>query len=387
MRNIFPLLAMILLAVACQSPDADGGLPESLADKQTLLREKHSELKALNDYIADLEEAITAQDPSSKEKGALVTVAPVKRTDFSSYVSLQGSVMAEDLIDATSETGGRILQMSLKEGDNIRKGQLVAVIDLEAYEKQRAELETSLDLANTVFERQKRLWDQNIGSEIQFLQAKNNKERIEKSLASLDLQLSKNKVYAPASGVVDRVMLQSGELASPGMPILQILNTSQLKVAADVPESYIRAVSRGERVTVNIPALAMEHTAPVSLVGKTVDPANRTFKVEVKLPNDPQLKPNLLAEMKISNFSAKDVVVMPLDAVQQEVSGQRYVFVAKETPEGFVARKQSIKTGEKYDGKIIVTEGLTGTESLIMEGARGLADGEFIEIITEKEDK
>jgi RND family efflux transporter MFP subunit len=358
-----------------------------LADKQALLREKQSALKKISDDIAALEEAIVQQDPNAKEKGALVTVAPVERMDFTSYVSLQGSVMAEDMIDVTAEIGGRILQMSLKEGDNIRKGQLVAVIDVEAYEKQRAELETALDLANTVYERQKRLWDQNIGSEIQFLQAKNSKERTEKSLASLDVQLSKNKIYAPGSGVVERVVLQSGELAGPGAPILQILNTSQLKVAADVPESYIRAVKLGERVTVNIPALAMEHTAPVSLVGKTVDPANRTFKVEVKLPNDPQLKPNLLAEMKISNFSAKDVVVIQQDRVQQEVSGQRFVFITEETPEGFVARKRNVKTGENHDGTVIVTEGLTGKENLIMEGARGLADGQLIEITTEKSDK
>lgn len=387
MRNIFPILAMVFLAVACQAPEAEGELPESLADKQNLLREKQTALKQLTDEIASLEEAIVKQDPNVQEKGALVTVVPVERTDFNSYVSLQGSVMAEAMIDATAEIAGRILQMSIKEGDNISKGQLVAVLDVEAFETQRAELETALELATTVYERQKRLWDQNIGSEMQFLQAKNNKERTEKSLASLDVQLAKNKVYAPSSGVVERVILQSGELASPGMPILQILNTSQLKVAADVPESYIRSVRRGERVTVNIPALAIEHNAPVSLVGKTVDPANRTFKVEVKLPNDPLLKPNLLAEMKISDFNAKDVVVVQQDRVQQEVSGQRYVFIAEETPEGFVARKRNISTGENYDGEVIVTEGLSGTESLITQGDRGLTDGQLIEIITEKADK
>ncbi|MEL7221566.1 MAG: efflux RND transporter periplasmic adaptor subunit [Bacteroidota bacterium] len=387
MRNIFPILALVFLAVACQAPAVEGEMPESLADKQALLREKQTALKQLTDEITSLEAAIAEQDPTVKEKGVLVTIMPVERTDFSSYASLQGSVMAEDMIDATAEIAGRILQMSIKEGDNIRKGQLVAVLDVEAFETQRAELETALELATTVYERQKRLWDQNIGSEIQFLQAKNNKERTEKGLASLDVQLAKNKVYAPASGVVERVILQAGELASPGMPILQILNTSQLKVAADVPESYIRSVRRGEKVMVNIPALAMERQVSVSLVGKTVDPANRTFKVEAKLPNDPLLKPNLLAEMKITDFMAKDVVVVQQDRVQQEVSGQRYVFIAEEGPEGFVARKQNITTGENYDGEVIVTEGLSGKESLIMEGSRGLADGQLIEIITQKADK
>lgn len=383
MKTIFQLLALAVLIVACQ-PEEVVGLPESLADKQTLLREKQASMKTLKDEIATLEVAIAEQDPSAKEKGSLVTVTPVVKSDFASYVSLQGSVMAEDMVDASAEMGGRILQMPLKEGDNIRKGQLVAVLDLEALEKQRAELETSLDLANTVFERQKRLWDQNIGSEIQFLQAKNNKERIEKGLASLDLQLSKNKVYAPASGVVQRVNLQAGEMASPGMPILMVLNTSQLKVAADVPESYIRAVRRGEKVTVEIPALGLEHVAAVSLVGKTVDPANRTFKVEVKLPNNPLLKPNLLAGMKIQNYSEENVITIQQDRVQQEVSGQRYVFVSEETPKGFVARKVFVKTGKSYDGEVIITEGLQGGEALILEGSRGLADGQLIEITNEK---
>lgn len=381
MKFIFPLITLALLAFSCQPEEAAGEIPETLEEKKTLLREKQIALKTLSDEIKELEEAIKEQDPEATDARTLVTATTVGRSDFASYVVLQGSVMAEDLVDATAEVGGRITNLSVKEGDAVRRGQLIATVDLEAIEKQKEELQTALDLAATVYERQKRLWDQNIGSEIQFLQAKNSKERLEKTLSAIDLQLSKNKVYAPISGVVERLGLQAGELAVPGMPIVQILNTSQLKVSANVPENYIRAVSRGERVDVAVPALGIEKTLPVSLIGKTVDPANRTFKVEVKLPNDPALKPNLLAEMKIKESMEAGVVVISMDKVQQEVSGQRFVYVAKEEEgKGTVARKQYVTIGDSYDGQVIITEGLDGGELLILDGARGLADGQSIRI-------
>ncbi len=382
MKFFIPFMMLALIFASCEAEVPEGELPASLDDKKTLLREKRIALKGLSDEIKTLEDAIAAQDPDSQDAGVLVATAKVEKSDFAGYVVLQGSVMAEDLTDATAEIGGRILQLQVKEGQTVRRGQLIAVLDVEGYRKQREELETGLSLANDVYERQKRLWDQNIGSEIQFLQAKNSKERMEKSLATLDLQLSKNKVYAPISGVVERVVLQSGELAGPGVPIVQILNTSELKLAADVPENYIRSVSRGEQVEVAIPALGIERTLPVSLIGKTVDPANRTFKVEVKLPANPDLKPNLLAEMKIKEFVAKDVVTISMDWVQQEVGGKRFVFVLDENEDGdVIARKHYVKIGKSYDGKVIITEGLVGGEQLITEGSRDLSDGQLIKII------
>ncbi|MGH1435795.1 MAG: efflux RND transporter periplasmic adaptor subunit [Lewinella sp.] len=381
MKFFIPFMMLALIFASCQAEAPEGELPASLDEKKTLLREKRIALKGLSDEIKTLEDAIAAQDPESQDAGILVATTKVAKSDFASYVVLQGSVTAEDLTDVTAEIGGRILQLEAKEGQTVRRGQLIAVLDVEGYQKQREELETTLSLAVDVFERQRRLWDQNIGSEIQFLQAKNNKERLEKSLSTLDLQLSKNKVYAPISGVVERVVLQSGELAGPGVPIIQILNTSELKLAADVPENYIRSVSRGEKVEVAVPALGIEQTLPVSLIGKTVDPANRTFKVEVKLPTNPDLKPNLLAEMKIKEFVAEDVVTISMDWVQQEVGGKRFVFVLDENEDGgMIARKHYVKIGESYDGNVIITEGLIGGEQLITEGSRDLTDGQLIKI-------
>lgn len=378
MKNSISLFLLLFL-VACQ-PEATDWRTLPLDQQKEYLRNLQTERQTLEKEITELESVILSNDPTLQEVGALVTTAPVARTDFSSYVSLQGAVSGDDMYDATAEIAGRITRLTVREGDNVRSGQLIAVLDVETIQSQRAELETSLDLANTVYERQKRLWDQNIGSEIQYLQAKNNKERLEKSLASLDVTLGKDKVYAPTSGVVERVISQSGAVIAPGVPIVQILNTSRLKIAADVPENYIRNVGYGDKVEVTIPALGFNQVASVSHIGKTVDPANRTFKVEVRLPNDASLKPNLLAEMKIRDFEAKDVVAIPLDRVQQEVSGKSYVFIQDQVEGKTIARKAYVELGESYEGVAIITAGLSGGEDLIIEGSRNISDGQKIEV-------
>jgi membrane fusion protein, multidrug efflux system len=377
------LLLAATLLVACQgNKNQENEIPENLEEKRALLKEKRQELSTLTEFIDKLEKAVAEQDPTMvADNRALVTTAPVERTDFKHYVEIQAAVEADDYVDVTSEVAGRIMKLTVEEGDNVRSGQLVAQLDLEQLDKQMAEVQKSLELAETVFERQKRLWDQNIGSEIQFLEAKNNKERLEKSLETLEYQRSKSKVYAPASGIVETVFLQSGEIASPGMPIVQILNPRKLKAVADVPENYLRSVQVGQTVTIEFPALGEEQKARVVLIGRTIDPANRTFKVEANLRKTHRLiKPNLLAVMFIKDKQMNDVVTVPLEMVQQEVGGKDFVYVVKEGEEGPVASKVYVKTGDSYDGSIVIEEGLEGGETLIMQGARGLADQEPLKI-------
>ncbi len=382
MKRILPLLFLLTLLSACggqQPKTAEGEMPESLEEKRALLRERRAVLEELTREVEALEAAIAEQDPNIAHR-TLVRVAPVERQDFNHYVTVQATVQAEELVDATAEISGRILRLTVEEGDNVRRGQLIATVDVEQVQKQIEEVETSLELANTVFERQKRLWEQNIGSELQYLEAKNNVDRLQKNLESLRVQLRKANVYAPIGGSVERVALRSGELAAPGSPIVQILNTGDLQVEADVPENYLTAVRQGERVRVRIPALDMDFEAPVTQIGRTIDPANRTFQVEVDLPRgNSRLKPNLLAEMLIRDYQAEDVVLVPLDLVQQEISGRKYVFVQAEGERGPVARKVYVETGRTSEGQTIITSGLNGGELLIQEGARGLEDGQLIE--------
>lgn len=388
MKYFIPLITLAVFLAACgQAPVSETEHPESLEGKRALLKEKQVELKNLAAMVAQLEQEIAEMGPSARENARrLVTTATVGRMDFQHFVEIQGSVQADDYVDVTSEAAGRILRMGFKEGDYVRAGQLVAELDLEQLNKQIDEVEKSLELANTVYERQKRLWNQNIGSEIQFLEAKNSKERLEKSLETLRYQLSKSKVYSPVSGVVERVGLQSGELASPGAPIIQILNPGKLKVAAAVPENYLRAVKRGEKVKVKFPALNSEQEARITLIGSTIDASNRTFEVEAEVNSqNGLLKPNLLAVMFIKDDEQKNVVSIPLEMVQQEVSGKDFVFIKGEGEDGPVARKAYVSTGKSYNGNIVIESGLQGGEELIIEGARGLAENEPIKIQSEDE--
>ncbi len=388
MRYLFALTLLVIFLTSCgTSPVVDNNkIPEDLEAKRIMLKRKRAEIQELNDFVAKLEEAIETQDPSSKErKFKLVTAEKVTRKNFERFVEIQGLVQTDDIVNVSSEIGGRIIKLPVEEGQYVKKGQLIAELDLESVDKQIAEIEKSLELATEVYDRQKRLWDQEIGSEIQYLKAKNDKERLEKSLETIRFQLEKGEVFAPISGVIDILVLKNGEVTAPGSPIVQILNTSKVKVEADVPENYLQAIRKGELVTIDFPALNRTEKARVSLIGRKIDPGNRTFKVEADVSNkDGLLKPNLLATMLVKDFSVKDAIVIPLELVQQEVGGKDFVYVKGKKEEGLFAKKVYVKTGESYDGEIIVEEGLNGDEDLIIEGARGLANNELIKIQNEK---
>lgn len=390
MKNTrLPFLFSLFFLAACQAPSTEEiSIPEDLPGKKAYLQTKKKELQDLTATINQLEKEIAELDPQSAlNLGPVVTAGPILRTTFQRFVEVQGQVEADDRVAATSEVAGRILRITVKEGDRIRAGQLIAELDLEQLNKQKAELVTSLDLAQTVYERQSRLWEQNIGSELQYLEAKNNVERLEKSIETLDFQLTKSKVFAPITGVVDIVNLKGGELAAPGAPIVTILNTGRLQVVADLPENFLQNVRVGETVKIFYPGLNMEQEGRINLIGNTIDANNRTFKIEINVGN-PQgmLKPNLLATVLIKDYEKEDAVVLPLDLVQQEVGGKRYVMVAEETGDGVVARRKYVGIGESYEGKIVIESGLSGDETYILQGARGLANDDPIRIQAQKQE-
>jgi len=383
MKYLLSLITLFFLVIACQEePQVDpNAIPTDLNGKQEFLKTKKAELRQLTQLIEQTESEIDALIPDDQKARKLVTTTKVPLKNFNRFVEIQAAVEADDMVAASSETGGRILQMPFKEGNAIRKGQLIAKIDLEQIDKQIAEIETSMTLAKDVFERQARLWKQNIGSELQYLEAKNNVERLEKSLETIRFQQTKANVYAPISGIVEMVNLKQGEMASPGMPILQILNTNKVKVVADIPETYLGKVKRGELVTIKFPALDKEIQAKISQLGRTIDPANRTFEAKINLSNNKgTYKPNLLASMLINDFSVKNVPVIPVEMVQQEVSGKDYVYIKTTGEKGEIAQKVYVETGENYNGEVIITSGLTGGEEIILEGARGLAENQLVKV-------
>jgi membrane fusion protein (multidrug efflux system) len=382
MKQLLAIVSSIVLLVSCGQPaSAPGGddlisLREQLKEKQTQVLNLNLEIDALQLRIAEL-------DTTTKSR-RLVTVDTLKKSDFKHFVDIQATIQSDEIVNVSSEMPGRIVQLLIKEGQTVARGQLIAKLDVENMQKQMEELETALSLAETVFERQSRLWEQKIGSEIQYLEAKNNKERLEKSMTTIKSQIKKSNIYAPTSGVVDRLVNREGEFANPGMPIAVIINLNKLKVQAEVPEIYVGLIKKGDKVKVKFPTIGEDVLVTVTLIGKTISPSNRTFKVEAALPaskND-LWKPNLLALMSISDFEAKNAVQVPVFVVQQEASGKNFVLVVKEDTQGLYASKTYVKIGKSYDNQVLIEEGLNGDEVIILDGARGLANNELIDIAT-----
>lgn len=373
------LTAIAILSVVACAPE-EQTIPEDLKGRIALLEQLKTEVNNLETYIQEVQDSVDALSPKVVNKRPVTMVQP-ELGDFKHYISVQGSILSDDIVNASSDIGGRVISLRVKEGQSIKKGQVLAKLDLEGLEKQRAELLTALELAEEVYDRQKRLWDQNIGSEIQFLQAKNNKERLEKSLETLDYNRRKSTIYAPISGSVLSLNIKEGELAAPGMPLVTLLNVNKVKVVAEVPESYLKAINKGDEIEVQLPALGETRTAKISLIGDAINTANRTFKIEAVLANkDKLLKPNLLANVKLNDYTQKDAISIPVELVQQEIGGKSYVYTISGSTNDLKATKTYISTGEVQDGKIIVTEGLTGQEQVILEGARMVVNNEAVEI-------
>lgn len=383
MKYLVPIFLLLFLAACSEEAREARNYPDTLEGQKQLLGDKRQEMKDLQAEIKKIELRVAELDTTKQEaKKVLVTTMPVPVKDFAHYVDVQGSVApANDPVMASSETGGRILKMPWKEGDYIKQGQLVAKIDVEAIQKNIAEVEKSLELARDVYERQSNLWEQNIGSEVQYLQAKNQVESLEKRKESLQLQLSKGNVYSPMSGTVDMVMAKQGEMAGPGTPILQILNTRALKVEAAVPENYLTSIRKGATLDISFPALDSKQSARVSFIGTKINPANRTFEIEANLSNTKDLKPNLLAIVHVRDYEEKEAIVVPDELILQDLSGRNYVMVQN----GDKAAKRIVQIGRGYEGETIVKEGLKADDVLIVKGAREVKEGDLLALTESNE--
>ena len=376
-------LTFAIIIGACMSTPAtqENEIPSDLEGLKTLYSSKKVDLKALELKLKTIEAELDRLDTTRKEVATIVRLDTAEQKIFRHFIEFQSSVQAIDIVAASSETGGRIIHLNAQEGDMVKKGSLIAKMDLETIRKSKEEIETRLQLAEQVFERQSRLWEQKIGSEIQYLQAKNNVDALKKSIASIDHQLTRANVYAPISGSIEMVNAKPGEVVSPGMPIVQILNTYNLKVVADIPESYLKNVKKGDKVTVKFPAIEEESTARISKISNVIHPANRTFAAEIRLNNARgKYKPNLLAIMLIQDYRNDDAVVIPQNLIQQDISGQSFVFIATQEDEKMVVHRRKIETGKAYEGNIEITSGLEGGELIIAEGARSIDEGSLIAI-------
>lgn len=384
--STFGLISLLCITVLFSCKNKENNLkelPDSVSGLKNLLTEKEKELAKTNQEIVEIKTKLSELDPSFKVESVVqVEIDTVQLVDYQHKVQMQGSVQARDEINISSETSGTITSLKVQEGDYVSKGQVIATINQDILQNQMAEIETSLDLARTLYEKQKRLWDQNIGSEVQYLQAKNNVERLENSLTVMRSQLSKGTVYSPISGVVDAVRIEQGELASPGMPIITVLNANRLQVEAEIPEIYLGKIRRGQYVDLFFPSLEKEMTGRVSLIGRKIDPANRTFTIEVNIGNPGgQLKPNLLAEVSFVDYQLDDVIIVPIENVQQEVGGRNYVMLAKQENDVLRAEKTYVIPGEYSETEVVIESGIQPGDIMISKGMLGLSPHQAITII------
>ena len=381
--TLIVIFSGLLLITGCgRSDEASKDSSTSLKDVQKALYDKRKELKNIKAEISKLEDIISKLNPESKkEKETPVTVRKVQVKNFSHFVEVQGNVMPmQDPVFASSETGGRIIELNVIEGQFINKGDLVAQVNLESINKSIAQIEESLKLAKDIFERQENLWNQKIGSEIQYLQAKSQVESLIKNKESLEFELTKANVYAPASGYVDMIMAKSGEMCGPGTPIVQIVNTNKLKVVASVPEIYLGKAKKGQKVLINFPALDQEQYGRIIMIGRSIHPANRTFEVEASIKSkNGLLKPNLLATMLIQDLFIKAAIVVPDELILQDVSGANFVMIIEEDR----AVKRVVKMGKGYQNETVIVGGLTGEEVLVIKGSRQISEGDLLKVLSD----
>jgi len=367
MKNLLFISLIAILFSACSSDELTKKKAE-LAD----LKKQEAEIKT---KIATLVKDIAKLSGQKVTNSQLVSVTKITKSSFSHYIDVQAKVDGDENITVNSQVPGSVTKINVSAGSTVSKGQVLAEIDNETYIKGLDELQTAREFANTVYLKQKNLWDQKIGTEIQYLQAKNTIESLDKKLATLNQQIEMTKIKSPINGVVDEVFLKMGQMAAPGMPGIRVVNMSKLKIRADIAESYISKVKTGDEVEILLPDLNQTIKAKLTYVGKVIDALNRTFNVEISLPSNPSLHPNMVAVIKIADYTNASTFVLPANVVQMTDEGT-YVFVA----ENNISRKRNVVAGKNYKGTIEITEGLNENDPIITTGFQDIVDGQSITV-------
>lgn len=345
-------------------------------DKQARLEELKSQQEKISAEIAQLEKELSSGQ-KTKMKEVNVTVSEVRPSSFKHYVEIQGKIESDQNVTITPKMPGTVTKVLVKAGDQVSEGQLLATLDNAVSQQGLQELESSLAFANSVYQKQKNLWEHKIGSEIQYLTAKNNKEALEKKLATMKEQADMANIKSPISGTVDEVMIKVGQAAAPGAPALRVVNLSNLKAKADVAEAYSSKVHKGSEVTVKLPDLNKTIDTKVSYAGKVINPLSRTFNMEVELNNDADLRPNMLAVLKVVDYKADSVISVPVNIVQNSEEG-KYVMVASVVNGKKVAEKRIVEVGNISEGVAEIKKGLKPSDKVITTGFQDLDNGQPI---------
>lgn len=363
MKKIVIITGVISLLIACSKP----------VDKKAeldALKKQEAELKS---KIATLEAELASTDTS--QKGIAVAVQLLKAETFKNYIDVQGRVDADENVALSTEMPGTITKINVKPGDEVHAGQVLAETDAKAINQQISDLQTNADLVNQIYEKQKNLWEQKIGTEVQYLQAKTNKESMEKKMAALQEQLRMTKIISPISGTVDAVDVKIGQAVAPGVPAIRVINFSNLKVKADVAETYASKVKRGSEVIVYFPDMNDSIVTKVNFVARAINPATRTFMVEVLLDNKKEYHPNMVARLNLNDYqSSEPTIIIPVRTIQKDENNATFVYVA----ENGVAKKRVVSLGKEYSGKAEIKSGLKENDLLVTLGYDLINEGDVI---------
>lgn len=363
------LLAIFIIAILA-SCSSKVDKPESIEEIQNQISVYKKQVIELNKIISSLEEELNEKDGSIQ--GTPVNIFEMEYKQFNHYFEVNGSVEAINAAYISPEINGQVKEIYVKEGNKVSKGQPLIKINSSITESSINEIKTALELAKTVYEKQKQLWDKNIGSEMDYLQAKNNMDALESKLETLNAQAEMALIRAPIDGIVDEILVKEGELAVPGMQVVQLINLDGLYINADVSESYITKIKKGDIVSVEFPSLPdIKMEVPVFRTGNIVKSANRTFTVQLKINNvENMIKPNVLAKIKINDFTKEQALLVPSIILKQDMQGT-YLYTVIDDK----ANKVYVETDKSYKGNTMVTSGLSVGDIVIVDGYNQVSDG------------
>ena len=386
MKKIIYILTAILLLASCGAEE--NSVEQVIASKNLeVIRTKRSaiteDLKALETQISQLDEAILELDDNAQLP--LVSVLNINSQEFHHYLELQGDVMTDQNVLVYPQMAGTLQRVYVKEGQRVTKGQVLGTIDDGGLSSQLAQMKTQLALAKTTFERQEKLWKQNIGSEIQYLQAKTQYEAQESGVKQLESVVGKSSLKAPFSGIVDQIIKDQGTVVSPGpgAEVFRVVNLKNMYVEVEVPEAHLPTVTPGKLVEVHFPILGKTIQSKVKQTSNFINPGNRSFRVEIPVSNkDGNIKPNLTAVAKINDYTNKNAILIPQSVLSENAAGEQYVYLAQKNGESEVlSKKVIIELGKTQGDNVEVLSGLKAGDNIIVEGARSVRDNQQIKVI------
>ena len=374
MKKLLLITLLSIILFSCGNKEENANIDSLITSKNLVsIKAKRIELQA---QLTKLDDAIATLD-IKKEEEALVSIVTVKDTVFSHYLEIQGNVNTKENLIIYPQFSGILNTVNVVAGQKVSKGQLLGTIDDGGLSQQLAQMENQLAFAKTTFERQKRLWDQKIGSEIQYLQAQTSMISQQKAVSQMKAQLAKTKIIAPFSGVIDELIAERGQVVGPGQGLMRIVNLNNMFVSTAIPESYIGKLKVGNPVAVDLASLGKTYTGKIRQVANYVNPNNRSFVIEVSVPNtDNLLRPNQVAKLKIIDYTNKNAVVVPSNVIQEDANGDQFVFVATAIKNKTgIAKKVIVTVGKTSENNTEILSGLDANMTIVSEGANTVSEG------------